>query len=103
MEYCGAGSMSDLMMKGRFSLKEEEIRLVVAQVLLGLEYLHGQNKIHRVTALRCETGRLRRLRPARQHAFKTKDGDRHSVLDGSRSDPGGLVWLSRLFVLLAPL
>lgn len=54
MEYCGAGSMSDLMMKGRFSLKEEEIRLVVAQVLLGLEYLHGQNKIHRVTALRCD-------------------------------------------------
>lgn len=46
--------MSDLMMKGRFSLKEEEIRLVVAQVLLGLEYLHGQNKIHRVTTLRCD-------------------------------------------------
>lgn len=54
MEYCGAGSMSDLMMKGRFSLKEEEIRLVVAQVLLGLEYLHGQNKIHRVTAFHCD-------------------------------------------------
>lgn len=48
MEYCGAGSMSDLMMKGRFRLKEEEIRLVLAQVLLGLAYLHDQKKIHRV-------------------------------------------------------
>ena len=50
MEYCGAGSMSDLMMKGRFILKEEEIRLILAQVLLGLAYLHDQKKIHRVTA-----------------------------------------------------
>lgn len=49
MEYCGAGSMSDLMMKGRFILKEEEIRLILAQVLLGLAYLHDQKKIHRVT------------------------------------------------------
>ena len=42
--------MSDLMMKGRFILKEEEIRLILAQVLLGLAYLHDQKKIHRVTA-----------------------------------------------------
>ena len=48
MEYCGAGSMSDLMYKGRFQLKEEEIRLVIAQVLLGIAYLHKENKIHRV-------------------------------------------------------
>ena len=48
MEYCGAGSLSDLMMKGRFSLKEEEIRYVVSQMLLGIAYLHQQRKIHRV-------------------------------------------------------
>ncbi|KNB41643.1 serine/threonine-protein kinase [Blastocystis sp. subtype 4] len=47
MEYCGAGSLSDLMMKGRFSLKEEEIRYVVSQMLLGIAYLHQQRKIHR--------------------------------------------------------
>lgn len=49
MEYCGAGSISDLMMKGRFPLKEDEIRLVVSQVLVGLAYLHDQRKIHRVS------------------------------------------------------
>lgn len=48
MEYCGAGSISDLMMKGRFSLKEEEIRYVISQMLLGIAYLHQQRKIHRV-------------------------------------------------------
>lgn len=48
MEYCGAGSMSDLMCRGRFTLKEEEIRIVISQVLLGLSYLHKQHKIHRV-------------------------------------------------------
>lgn len=53
MEYCGAGSMSDLMMKGRFNLKEDEIRLVISQVLVGLAYLHDQRKIHRVWFLNC--------------------------------------------------
>ena len=49
MEYCAAGSMSDLMAKGRSSLKEEEIRLVISQVLLGIAYLHENKKIHRVS------------------------------------------------------
>lgn len=45
--------MSDLMMKGRFNLKEDEIRLVISQVLVGLAYLHDQRKIHRVCFLNC--------------------------------------------------
>ena len=52
MDYCAAGSMSDLMAKGRFSLKEEEIRLVISQVLLGIAYLHENKKIHRVSIFR---------------------------------------------------
>ena len=48
MEYCGAGSLSDLMLKGRLTLTEEEIRYVLSEVLLGITYLHQQRKIHRV-------------------------------------------------------
>ena len=48
MEYCGAGSMSDLMMKGQFTITEEEIKFIMAQILLGLAHLHSLNMIHRV-------------------------------------------------------
>ena len=51
MEYCGGGSLSDLIMKGRFHLKEEEICYVMSEMLLGLAYLHEQKKIHRVFVL----------------------------------------------------
>ena len=47
MEYCGGGSLSDLMMKGRLTLREDEIRYVISEVLMGLAYLHDQRKIHR--------------------------------------------------------
>ena len=48
MEYCGGGSLSDLTMKGRVPLKEDEIRYVISEVLIGVAYLHENNKIHRV-------------------------------------------------------
>ena len=51
MEYCGGGSLSDLMMKGRLTLREDEIRYVISEVLMGLAYLHDQRKIHRVRFL----------------------------------------------------
>lgn len=51
MEYCGGGSLSDLMMKGRLTLREDEIRYVISEVLMGLAYLHDQRKIHRVCVL----------------------------------------------------
>ena len=36
------------MMKGRINLKEEEIRYVMSEMLMGVAYLHSQKKIHRV-------------------------------------------------------
>lgn len=51
MEYCSCGSLSDLMMKGRFPLKEDEIRYVMSEVLMGVAYLHEQKKIHRVSCI----------------------------------------------------
>ena len=48
MEYCGGGSLSDLMMKGKHPLREDEIRYVISEVLMGVAYLHENKKIHRV-------------------------------------------------------
>jgi len=47
MEYCGAGSVSDLMRLTKKTLTEEQIACVCVQVLKGLQYLHGIRKIHR--------------------------------------------------------
>jgi len=47
MEYCGAGSICDLMAICDKTLDEEEIAAVMAQSMLGLEYLHAHRKIHR--------------------------------------------------------
>ena len=40
--------MSDLMKKGQYVIYEEEIRFIMAQILLGLDHLHSLNMIHRV-------------------------------------------------------
>ncbi|CAD6925478.1 unnamed protein product [Tilletia controversa] len=45
MEYCQGGSCSDLMKPGRF--REDYIAIVLRELLKGLDYLHGQNKLHR--------------------------------------------------------
>ncbi|KDN39537.1 kinase-like protein [Tilletiaria anomala UBC 951] len=45
MEYCSGGSCSDLMKPGRF--REDYIAIVVRELLKGLEYLHGEGKLHR--------------------------------------------------------
>lgn len=47
MEYCGAGSVCDLMAICERTLTEEQIAVVCRYSLLGLEYLHSQKKIHR--------------------------------------------------------
>ncbi|XP_071541230.1 serine/threonine-protein kinase 3 isoform X5 [Panulirus ornatus] len=47
MEYCGAGSVSDIMRLRKKTLTEEEIATVVLDTLRGLEYLHLRRKIHR--------------------------------------------------------
>ncbi|CAL4137287.1 unnamed protein product, partial [Meganyctiphanes norvegica] len=47
MEYCGAGSILDIMRIRKKTLVEEEISAVLNATLHGLEYLHLRHKIHR--------------------------------------------------------
>lgn len=47
MEYCGAGSISDLMNITGKTLTEDQIAVVCQAATKGLAYLHGQRKIHR--------------------------------------------------------
>ncbi|MFH4978610.1 hypothetical protein AB6A40_005319 [Gnathostoma spinigerum] len=47
MEYCGAGSVSDIMRLRRKTLNELEIAAVTRDVIKGLRYLHNLKKIHR--------------------------------------------------------
>ncbi|XP_067928118.1 serine/threonine-protein kinase 3-like [Watersipora subatra] len=47
MEYCGAGSVSDIMRLRRKVLTEGEIATILSYALKGLDYLHQRNKIHR--------------------------------------------------------
>lgn len=48
MEYCGAGSLADMIKKSHSTLTEEEIAHIVAHMVLGLDYIHSTKKIHRV-------------------------------------------------------
>ncbi|XP_052763623.1 serine/threonine-protein kinase 3-like isoform X2 [Mya arenaria] len=47
MEYCGAGSVADIMKLRNKCLNEEEIATILFYTLKGLEYLHSKRKIHR--------------------------------------------------------
>ncbi|XP_060553177.1 serine/threonine-protein kinase 3-like isoform X4 [Ruditapes philippinarum] len=47
MEYCGAGSVADIMRLRNKVLNEEEIATILYYTLKGLEYLHSKRKIHR--------------------------------------------------------
>ncbi len=47
MEYCGGGSVSDIMRMRKKTLTEDEISTILRDTLLGLEYLHARRKIHR--------------------------------------------------------
>lgn len=47
MEYCGAGSVADIMRLRKQPLTEEQIASVLCGTLKGLEYLHSKRKIHR--------------------------------------------------------
>jgi serine/threonine protein kinase len=47
MEYCGAGSMSDILKMCKTTLTEDQIAYVMKDSLKGLAYLHGKKKIHR--------------------------------------------------------
>ena len=45
MEFCSGGSCADLLKPGL--IPEEYITIIVRELLLGLEYLHGDKKLHR--------------------------------------------------------
>lgn len=47
MEYCAAGSMSDLYEATKTSLNEPQLRAVMAYCVLGLNHLHLHRSIHR--------------------------------------------------------
>ncbi|KAL7833246.1 hypothetical protein SRHO_G00302640 [Serrasalmus rhombeus] len=47
MEYCGAGSVSDIIRQRNKTLGEDEIAAILQSTLKGLEYLHFMRKIHR--------------------------------------------------------
>lgn len=47
MEYCGAGSVSDIIRIRNKTLTEEESATILQSTLKGLEYLHFMRKIHR--------------------------------------------------------
>ncbi|XP_053576064.1 serine/threonine-protein kinase 4 [Bombina bombina] len=47
MEYCGGGSVSDIIRLRKQTLKEDEIATIIHSTLKGLEYLHFMRKIHR--------------------------------------------------------
>lgn len=45
MEFCSGGSCADLMKPGK--IEEEYIAIIVRELLLGLDYLHSDKKLHR--------------------------------------------------------
>jgi serine/threonine protein kinase len=47
MEYCGAGSVADLMTICEITLPEDMIAIICKMMLGGLQYLHKTRKIHR--------------------------------------------------------
>jgi serine/threonine kinase 3 len=47
MEFCSAGSLSDLRELTKANLTEPQLRLALCYALLGLKHLHGLNCIHR--------------------------------------------------------
>lgn len=51
MEFGDLGSLADLINKEPNVFSEQEIQHILASVVLGLDYLHSNKKIHRVISL----------------------------------------------------
>lgn len=114
MEYCGAGSVSDIMRLRKKTLTEDEIATIMSDTLKGLEYLHLRRKIHRDIkagnillnteghAKLADFGVAGQLTVSRFGIFhlegffteyyfsgydgEEKHGHRYTILDGSRSN-----------------
>lgn len=48
MEYCEAGSISDLMGICNLLPTEAQISVIMREIIIGVAYLHQMNMIHRV-------------------------------------------------------
>jgi len=63
LEYCGAGSIADVMVALDRPLDESEIRAVLMETLMGLQYLHDNRVVHRdikaANILLTETGQIK--------------------------------------------
>ena len=46
MDYCGVGSIKDIMQTCKDTLNEQQATYVIQQTLKGLAYLHSQNILH---------------------------------------------------------
>lgn len=51
MEFCAGGSCADLMKPG--PMHEKYICIILRELLMGLDYLHTDNKLHRDIKGKC--------------------------------------------------
>lgn len=68
MEFCAGGSCADLMKPGLIS--EDYIAIIMRELLLGLEYLHADKKLHRDVKGLHTSPLLSALPPASEFAGK---------------------------------
>ena len=47
MDYCGGGSIRDIIETLEQSLTETQVTYILKETLIGLQYLHSMNIIHR--------------------------------------------------------
>jgi serine/threonine protein kinase len=47
MEYCGGGSLADIIYLLGLTITEKQLQVIMKSALQGLAYLHGRRKIHR--------------------------------------------------------
>ena len=53
MEYCGGGSVADLMHASDQPLDQDMISYICADTLAGLAYLHSIGKVRNASAMSC--------------------------------------------------
>ena len=47
LDYCGGGAISDIPQVWEIELSEDQLSVIAREILLGLQYLHSVNIIHR--------------------------------------------------------
>ena len=87
MEYCGVGSVSDIMRLRGAEMSEPQVATIFAGTLRGLNYLHSKKTIHR--DVKAGNVLIEENGPAVRGGAEAEHGDWYAVLDGTRGDPGG--------------